>query len=67
MNTDILSGKWKQIRGKIQEQWGELTNDDVDRIDGSYDQLVGTLQEKYGHSRDEARREIDEFLQHHTV
>lgn len=66
MNTDILAGKWKQLRGKVQEEWGELTNDDMDRIDGNYDQLVGTVQEKYGHSRDEAKKKVDRFLEHNS-
>jgi uncharacterized protein YjbJ (UPF0337 family) len=67
MNTDILKGQWKQIRGRIQEEWGDLTNDDLDRINGNYDQLIGKLQERYGHSRDEAVRELDRFLQRQTV
>lgn len=51
MNTDTLAGKWKQIRGKVREEWGELTNDDLDRINGKYDQLVGVIQERYGIER----------------
>lgn len=60
--NDILAGKWKQIRGQIQEKWGELTNDDLDRVEGKYDQLVGMIQEKYGRSRLEVQREVDEWL-----
>lgn len=41
MNEDILQGTWKQIRGKVQEQWGELTDDDLDKIQGKSDQMVG--------------------------
>jgi uncharacterized protein YjbJ (UPF0337 family) len=62
VNKDILGGKWKQIRGKIREEWGELTDDDMDRVAGNYDQFVGVLQERYGHSREEAEQEVDEFL-----
>lgn len=62
MNTDTLKGKWKQFRGRVQEKWGELTDDDLDRIDGQRDQLVGSIQERYGKERDEAEREVDSFL-----
>lgn len=62
MNEDILSGKWKQIRGEIQSFWGRLTNDDLDRIQGSSARLAGKLQERYGYSRQEAERAIADFL-----
>lgn len=62
MNSDILKGKWKQFKGKVQEEWGELTDDDVDQIEGEYDQLVGRVQERYGYSRERAQREVDEFF-----
>jgi uncharacterized protein YjbJ (UPF0337 family) len=50
MTSDILEGKWKQIRGKVKETWGDLTDDELDQISGRRDRLVGKLQEKYGHS-----------------
>jgi hyperosmotically inducible protein len=62
MNKDILSGKWKQLRGTIQEKWGRLTDDDLDRIDGKLDQLLGTLQERYGWARDRAEQELEAHL-----
>lgn len=58
MNTDILEGKWKQMRGRVKETWGKLTDDDLDRIDGGTDRLAGLLQEKYGYARDKAEAEI---------
>jgi uncharacterized protein YjbJ (UPF0337 family) len=61
MNEDILEGKWKQLRGEVREMWGELTDDDLDRIAGKRDKLIGVLQERYGYSRDEAERQTDEF------
>lgn len=62
MNEAILEGKWKQFRGKVQEQWGELTDDELDQIDGRRHQLVGLLQEKYGYSRERAEEEFDGFI-----
>lgn len=62
MNNDILEGKWKQIKGKISEEWGKLTDDEVDRVNGEFEQLSGLIQERYGYSKDEAERKIDEFV-----
>lgn len=62
MNNDVLEGKWKQLRGKVQEEWGELTDDELDMIAGRRDQLVGKIQEKYGYTRDEAERQVEDFL-----
>jgi uncharacterized protein YjbJ (UPF0337 family) len=67
MNTDVLEGKWKQIRGEIRETWGELTDSELEQIAGKRDKLAGTLQEKYGWSRDEAERQIDDFLRNYEV
>lgn len=62
MNWDQIEGSWKQFAGKVQERWGELTNDDLDQIDGNREQLEGKIQERYGKSKEEAKKEIDEML-----
>jgi uncharacterized protein YjbJ (UPF0337 family) len=59
MNKDQLAGKWRQIRGKVKEQWGKLTDDELDQIEGNYDMLVGKIQEKYGSTREDIERRID--------
>jgi uncharacterized protein YjbJ (UPF0337 family) len=61
MNWDRIEGNWKQIKGKVKEQWGELTDDDIDRIAGKRDQLSGRLQETYGIGKDEADAQIDRW------
>jgi uncharacterized protein YjbJ (UPF0337 family) len=61
MNWDRIEGNWKIFSGKVQERWGKLTNDDLDRIRGRRDALEGRLQELYGIQRDHAKREVDEF------
>jgi uncharacterized protein YjbJ (UPF0337 family) len=61
MNNDILSGNWKQFKGNILEQWGKLTDDDLDVAAGRRDQIAGKLQERYGIAKDEAERQISEF------
>lgn len=62
MNWDQVAGGWKKFRGQIQEQWGRLTDDDLDVIDGKHDQLVGTIQQKYGMAREDAERSVQDWL-----
>jgi uncharacterized protein YjbJ (UPF0337 family) len=62
MNEDILQGKWAQLKGKVKEQWGKLTDDEIDQLDGRKDQLVGKVQERYGIARDQAARDVDNWL-----
>jgi len=63
MNQDILSGKWKQMRGELKTWWGKLTDDDVDRIGGQKDKLIGLIQERYGYTREQAEQEVERRLQ----
>ena len=65
MNNDILAGKWKQLRGQAQQKWGQLTDDDLDRVEGKRDELIGRVQERYGVARDEAERQVSEFETSH--
>lgn len=62
MNWDQIEGKWKQYQGKIKEKWGKLTDDDLTRIGGRRDQLVGLIQERYGIAKDEASRQLDNYV-----
>lgn len=61
MNWDTIEGNWKQLKGKFREKWGELTDDEIEKIAGKKDILIGKLQEKYGLSREDAEREADTF------
>ena len=54
MNTDIIAGKWKQLKGQAQKQWGKLTDDDLDVAEGHSEYLVGKLQERYGITKEKA-------------
>ncbi len=58
MKKEILSGKWDQVKGKVKEKWGKLTDNDLTQINGKKDQLVGKLKEKYGWEKDRAEKEI---------
>jgi len=65
MNWDRIEGQWKQFSGNVQAQWGKLTDDDMDVIEGNRDKLAGRIQERYGVEKDEADRQIDEWLERH--
>lgn len=64
MNKDQLQGDWKNLKGKIKEKWGKLTDDDLKVIEGKRDQLAGKLQERYGYAVEQAQKELDEFSSH---
>ncbi|RCS40532.1 CsbD family protein [Bremerella cremea] len=61
MNWDTIKGNWKQFRGTVREQWGKLTDDDLEVIAGKRDKLCGKIQERYGIAKEEAERQIDQF------
>ena len=61
MNHDIIEGNWTQLKGKVQQQWGKLTDDAVDQIEGNRKQLVGKIQKEYGIARDEAESQVREW------
>lgn len=61
MNSDILKGNWKELKGKVQEKWGKLTNDRLDQINGKRDQLAGEIQQAYGITKEEAEKQVYEF------
>lgn len=61
MDTNVLKGKWKQLKGEAQKQWGKLTDDDLDVINGEKEKLLGKLQEKYGHTKEAAQEEYDRW------
>lgn len=67
MNSDILKGKWNQLKGNVKQQWGDLTDNDVARIEGNYDEFVGVLQERYGYTKERAEQEVGDYLNKNRV
>ena len=59
MDWNRVEGNWKQIKGKVKEKWGRLTDDELDKIAGKRDQLEGKIQERYGIAKDQARKDIE--------
>nr|WP_321444700.1 CsbD family protein [uncultured Cohaesibacter sp.] len=62
MNWNQIEGNWEQFKGKVQAQWGELTDDELDVIAGNRKQLAGKLQERYGKREEEVERDIDNWM-----
>ena len=62
MNWDRVEGNWKQVKGNVKEQWGKLTDDDLDVVAGKRDQLSGKIQAAYGLGKDEADRQITDWV-----
>lgn len=62
MNKDIALGKWKQIVGKAKVMWGNLTDNDLEKVEGSAEKLAGLVQEQYGKTREEAEKEVKTFF-----
>jgi uncharacterized protein YjbJ (UPF0337 family) len=61
MNWDTVKGDLKQFSGKVKEKWGDLTDDDLAKINGQREQLEGKLQERYGIAKDEAKKQVDDW------
>jgi uncharacterized protein YjbJ (UPF0337 family) len=58
MNWDQIKGNWNQFKGRVKQQWGDLTDDDLTRIEGRRDELIGRLQERYGYENEQAEEEV---------
>jgi uncharacterized protein YjbJ (UPF0337 family) len=65
MNAEVFKGKWHQLKGEVKSRWGELTDDDLDVVEGDAEKLIGRVQERYGYAREEAHREVNEFIARH--
>ena len=62
MDWNRVEGNWKQAKGRVKEQWGKLTDDDLDVINGQQDQLEGLLQQRYGYAKDQVRKDVDDWF-----
>ena len=62
MDWNRIEGNWKQFSGRVKEQWGKLTDDDLDVIHGRREQLEGKIQERYGIAKDQVRSDVDDWL-----
>jgi uncharacterized protein YjbJ (UPF0337 family) len=67
MNSDQMSGKWKQMKGAVKQQWGKLTDDDLEIIAGKREALIGKLQERYGMAKEDAQKRADDWMKSYTL
>ena len=67
MNWDQIEGNWKQFKGQVKQQWGKLTDDDLELIEGHRDELAGRIQARYGYAKEQVDKEIDRFCQRCTT
>jgi uncharacterized protein YjbJ (UPF0337 family) len=62
MNWDQIRGNWKQLKGSARKAWGDLTDDDLDKVQGERERLVGKIQVRYGIAKEEAERRVDSWV-----
>ena len=67
MDWNRVEGNWKQFKGRVKEKWGDLTDDDLDKMNGQRDQLEGMIQERYGIAKDQVRKDVDAWLEGEKV
>jgi uncharacterized protein YjbJ (UPF0337 family) len=61
MNKDIFEGKWEELKGKMKQAWGKLTDDDFTKIEGNHQEIYGKLQKHYGYGKEEAEQAVKDF------
>lgn len=61
MNKDVFKGKWEEVKGKMKESWGKLTDNDLKEIEGNNEKLLGKLQQHYGYNKEQAEKAIRDF------
>jgi len=61
MDWDRIEGNWKQLKRRVKEKWGKLTDDDLTVINGRRDKLEGKIQQRYGFASDYVRKEVDDW------
>jgi uncharacterized protein YjbJ (UPF0337 family) len=66
MDWNRVEGNWKQVKGKVKEKWGNLTDDDLTAINGKRDQLEGKIQERYGLAKDQVKKDVDTWYNGQT-
>jgi len=62
MNNDRVKGNWEELKGKVKEQYGKLTDDEITEVKGNSQKLAGKLQAKYGYAKEEAEKRADKIF-----
>jgi uncharacterized protein YjbJ (UPF0337 family) len=61
MNELQIKGNWNEVKGKLKQKYGDLTDDDLSYVEGKEDELLGRLQKKTGKSKEELKEEINKL------
>ena len=61
MNWEQLKGKWNEMSGKVKEEWGDLTDDDITEAAGQREQLAAKVQQRCGKTKEQAEKEVDDW------
>lgn len=64
MNRDIFEGQWEEVKGKIKQQWGKLTDNELQEIEGNQQEIYGKLQKHYGYTKEQIKKQIDLINRH---
>ena len=62
MNSDIIRGKWKEIKGEVVRAWGKITEDELDQTKGDFVKIAGLVQQKYGETKESVRERLNHFI-----
>ncbi len=62
INKDLILGKWKEISGEAQKKWGEITENDLEKVKGNMTALVGLVEQKLGVSKEDAQKKVEELI-----
>ena len=62
MNEKILDGKWTELKGKVKESWGNISEDEIEKTRGNLEQLAGKINVRYGQSTDQIMDKLNTFL-----
>jgi uncharacterized protein YjbJ (UPF0337 family) len=54
-----LKGEWNEVKGRIKQAYGDLTDDDLIYVEGKHDELLGRLQKRLGKSKEEIQQFIE--------
>ncbi len=62
MDKNFFKGNWNQIKGSIKQTWGDLTDNEITKMEGDYDKTLGLLQEKYSMKKEEAENKLNDMI-----
>jgi uncharacterized protein YjbJ (UPF0337 family) len=67
VNQDLLSSKWPKLKGQVKQQWGKLTDADVQPLSGTTAELAGILRQRYGYGKAQAEIAINQWVSNHDT